>query len=261
MPDKTNLNLNPQNAAVAQTGGGADKANAANGVTVQTPPAVPPKKTQGADWIPGFHEVVTALVGVTILVVTMTMMHGAYQTAAATYPEPKPIQASSPLSADDEKEEVRQRTVQKEEEERWRKQQDDAFNRQKDVMLYGLSLLGAVIGYYFGRMPAELHAKQAEQQAARSQNQLGEAQKDLNQAKVSEGKATGEKDVIAKEKEKIAEQKDKQRADFKQTLTSLKSNLENATTAPKVLGLSTGQPAATGLEQAKREIDALLEKL
>jgi hypothetical protein len=78
---------------------------------------------------------------------------------------------------------------------------------------------------------------------------------------VSEGKAVAEKDAIAKEKEKIAEQRDKQKADFKQTLTSLKSNLENATAAPKVLGLYTGQPAATGLEQAKREIDVPLERL
>jgi hypothetical protein len=116
---------------------------------------------------------------------------------------------------------------------------------------------GVLIRWHCTEQPAELHASKLNNRAARSQNQLGEAQKDLNQAKVNEGKATGEKDAIAKEKEKIAERKDKQRADFKQTLTSLKSNLENATAAPKVLGLSTGQPAATGLEQAKRGIDCL----
>jgi hypothetical protein len=251
---------NQQKAPAAIPGGEAGAVNSDVGSTHHEPPGTP-EKSHGSEWIPGFHEIVTAIIGVIILIVTMTMMHGAYKTASATYQEPKPIQASSPLTVDAEKEADRQRAVQKEEEERWRKQQEDAFNRQKDVMLYGLSLLGAVIGYYFGRMPAELHARQAEQQVARSQKQLGDVQKDLNQAKVNEGKATGEKEAIAKEKEKIAEEKDKQKTDFKQTLTSLKSNLENATAPPKVLGHSIGSPAATGLEQAKREIDALLEKM
>jgi hypothetical protein len=52
----------------------------------------------------------------------------------------------------------------------------DLFNRQKDIMLYGLSLLGTVTGYYFGRVPAELRARQAEATAAASQRSLSDAQ-------------------------------------------------------------------------------------
>lgn len=33
--------------------------------------------------------------------------------------------------------------------------------QEKDILLYALSLFGAVIGYYFGRVPAELHASEA----------------------------------------------------------------------------------------------------
>jgi len=51
----------------------------------------------------------------------------------------------------------------------------DAFNREKDVMLYGLSLLGTVMGYYFGRVPAELRAKHAEDVAKRTSESLTSA--------------------------------------------------------------------------------------
>src|SRR5437868_277513 len=55
----------------------------------------------------------------------------------------------------------------------------EAYDRQKDIMLYGLSLLGTVMGYYFGRAPAELRAKQAEKVADASQKNLAETQERL----------------------------------------------------------------------------------
>src|SRR5215467_14409303 len=41
--------------------------------------------------------------------------------------------------------------------------QKEAYERQKDIMLYAVALLGTVTGYYLGRVPAELHAQQAQQ--------------------------------------------------------------------------------------------------
>jgi len=35
---------------------------------------------------------------------------------------------------------------------------NEAYGRQKDLLLYSLALLGTVTGYYLGRVPAELHA-------------------------------------------------------------------------------------------------------
>jgi Na+-transporting methylmalonyl-CoA/oxaloacetate decarboxylase gamma subunit len=57
-----------------------------------------------------------------------------------------------------------------------------AFTRQKDIMLYGLSLLGTVMGYYFGRAPAELRAKQAEKAANENQANLSNTQEKLTTA-------------------------------------------------------------------------------
>ena len=51
----------------------------------------------------------------------------------------------------------------------------DAFARQKDLLLYALGLLGTVTGYYFGRVPAELHAHRAEGEAKASRNQAEHA--------------------------------------------------------------------------------------
>ncbi len=42
---------------------------------------------------------------------------------------------------------------------------DDAYGRQKDLLLYALALLGTVTGYYFGRVPAELHAQKSDRDA------------------------------------------------------------------------------------------------
>jgi hypothetical protein len=58
----------------------------------------------------------------------------------------------------------------------------EGFNRQKDILLYPLSLLGTVMGYYFGRVPAELRAKHAETTAHASQKTLTETQDKLTSA-------------------------------------------------------------------------------
>jgi cell division septum initiation protein DivIVA len=58
----------------------------------------------------------------------------------------------------------------------------DAYERQKDLLLYGLSLLGTVIGYYLGRVPAELSASHARQDAEGAKAQVKTTNDQLNEA-------------------------------------------------------------------------------
>ena len=46
----------------------------------------------------------------------------------------------------------------------------DAYERQKDMLLYCLSLLGTVTGYYLGRVPAERAATRAYSEATAAKN-------------------------------------------------------------------------------------------
>lgn len=57
----------------------------------------------------------------------------------------------------------------------------EAYVRQKDMLLYALSLLGTVLGYYLGRVPAERGEIRARQEADKARTQLTETDADLNQ--------------------------------------------------------------------------------
>jgi ABC-type multidrug transport system fused ATPase/permease subunit len=58
----------------------------------------------------------------------------------------------------------------------------DAYNREKDIMLYVVSLFGTVTGYYLGRVPAEVNARRAETAANAAQQQLAQSQEKLGLA-------------------------------------------------------------------------------
>jgi hypothetical protein len=66
----------------------------------------------------------------------------------------------------------------------------DAFNRKKDVLLLALPVLGTILGYYFGRVPAERRAEQAEQTATGAQEQVVATQN--ARAKAEAGQAAAE---------------------------------------------------------------------
>jgi hypothetical protein len=121
----------------------------------------------------------------------------------------------------------------------------DTFKNEKDVLLYGLSLLGAIIGYYFGRVPAELHAQQATAQANKAQDQLQQTQTQVVQTAQSAAKAVADKQQQAQ--------------DFKATLIAVKQNLQQAASPP--VTTMKAAPQNTGLNQALAEIDAALKSL
>lgn len=68
-------------------------------------------------------------------------------------------------------------------------------------MLYGLPILGSIIGYYFGRVPAERRAETAEQSRDKTQEAADEATraaaKSRQQAETSAAKADLAKTAMA----------------------------------------------------------------
>jgi hypothetical protein len=113
-----------------------------------------------------------------------------------------------------------------------------AFAAYKDILLYGLSLFGTVLGYYFGRVPAELHAQQATAQADKAQAQVTQAQSVAANAQASQQQT----------KENV-----------RSLLTTVKQNLLQSAAPPISNLLAT--PQSTGLQQAVAEIDVGLKSL
>ena len=59
----------------------------------------------------------------------------------------------------------------------------EAYVRQKDMLLYALSLLGTVLGYYLGRVPAERGEIRARQEADKARIKLTETDADLGRTR------------------------------------------------------------------------------
>jgi hypothetical protein len=133
-----------------------------------------------------------------------------------------------------------------------------AYNRQKDVLLLALSLLGTVTGYYLGRVPAELRAQQAQQTATTTQTRLSQSQDRLNQATNTSARAMQEREQAREEKEQLSQ-------DVREKLTRIQPILlekvpeEQATLgggAPPEVSVSNDE-----LRTMQREIDDLLRRV
>ncbi len=72
---------------------------------------------------------------------------------------------------------------------------------KKEVMTHGLSLLGVVMGYYFGRSPAERRAESAEDAAAKERSQSEKsatvASAAVESQRIAEGKLVDAKVTLA----------------------------------------------------------------
>jgi hypothetical protein len=82
--------------------------------------------------------------------------------------------------------------------------QVEAYNRQKDVMLYALALFGTVTGYYLGRVPAEINAKRADTAAVAAQTQLVKTQDKLTDTAANASAAAAQLGYVKEEKSKIS---------------------------------------------------------
>ena len=142
----------------------------------------------------------------------------------------------------------------------------DAYNREKDIMLYVVSLFGTVTGYYLGRVPAEVNARRAEtaanaaqQQLAESQEKLGAATAEATTARGAEaraskrlGRTTGELRNVSEAIGKLARGP---------AAAQAPGGLGIREDGPPRYGHGVESPADPELMEAKRRIDALLAQL
>jgi hypothetical protein len=81
----------------------------------------------------------------------------------------------------------------------------EAYERQKDLLLLATGLLGTVIGYYLGRVPAELRASKAQSAADKARAELSSVNSLLAQAATTATAATQDRERIRQEVRVAAE--------------------------------------------------------
>ena len=137
----------------------------------------------------------------------------------------------------------------------------DAYNREKDIMLYVVSLFGTVTGYYLGRVPAEVNARRADTAARAAQQQLSESQEKLGAATAEATTARGAEAQASKRLGKTA-------AELRNVSEAI-GKLHRVPRAPAApagafaMRADDDVPDAgdAGLAEAKRRIDALLAQM
>jgi FtsZ-interacting cell division protein ZipA len=189
----------------------------------QTPPAA--SQSQGASPLQWFRELVTALIAVVILAIAGATLYGTWTAAAR-------------VETDKEKSAA----------------QKDAYERQKDVMLYALALLGTVTGYYLGRVPAENHAQQAQRAAQSAQKQLASTQERLADAAGSAAAAAGQVSSAEKEKQQ-AQQK------MREAHGALEGALQKMSTAVSAMDHSRTPSSGPGAQPLGAPPDSALDEL
>jgi hypothetical protein len=83
------------------------------------------------------------------------------------------------------------------------------YEEKKDILLYALPLLGAVTGYYFGRVPAERRAEVAEES-------LGEANKTAHDSAAAAKEAQNRADEANQRKDEAGREKDEAQKKMKE---------------------------------------------
>jgi hypothetical protein len=134
----------------------------------------------------------------------------------------------------------------------------EAYNRQKDIMLYVVSLFGTVTGYYLGRVPAEVNARRAEKAANVAQQQLSVSQEKL-------GEASAVANTAREQKARVSKRLSQSTSELRNVSEAI-GNLHRS--PPRSVGgmgiRAEDSPAESGgeeLKEAKRRIDALLAQL
>jgi hypothetical protein len=81
----------------------------------------------------------------------------------------------------------------------------EAYERQKDLLMLAMGLLGTITGYYLGRVPAELRAGRAQNTADKARAELSSANNLLTQAATTATAATQDRERIRHEARAAAE--------------------------------------------------------
>jgi hypothetical protein len=192
--------------------------------------------TESSTPIQWFRELVTGAISVVILVIAGVTLYGTW-SFARTVPADDKIMAA----------------------------QKEAYERQKDIMLYALALLGTVTGYYLGRVPAELHAQQAQRSANSAQHELQSTQTKLTNTASSAAVAASQLSTAQSEKEKAQ----KKTQDAKNALLDVSQQIgkkmaESQKTRRNVLSTGGAENGDSDLEEmrtTKERIDKVLQQI
>ncbi len=130
----------------------------------------------GLQWL---REIVTAGIAITILAITSLMLMEVFNSARYQPPAQSPAINAGDAAAQQAEAAARKAEIDA---------RDKSFGQQKDILLYGLALLGTVMGYFFGRVPAELHAVQAQNAAVVAQDRADAAKDAENRAKADKAR-------------------------------------------------------------------------
>lgn len=190
-------------------------------------PTSPPSAQDRGEGIQIFREIITALVALVILATSTWMLVDTYRSGRLAF-------ESTNVDIGLRGEEI--------------KAKSDAYDRQKDLLLYALALLGTVTGYYLGRVPAEQRAQQAQQAASAAQTQLSTA----NDAVI---KAAGDAVEATKEGESARRQRDAAKA----TLSNIQTKV-SAIVPTKVLSASPLTVDQEMLAEILRDIEDFLKR-
>ncbi len=177
-------------------------------------------------------EMITAFLGLAIAAVALWMLIGTYQTASER-PE---------VTADD----LEDRALYDARE----KVRLEQKSGQKDVMLVAIGLFGSVIGYYFGRVPAERRADRAESAAAEAQATVGDA---VTSATVAEQRASAEQQLRQAAEGKVE--------DARRATTSILRKLETAAQPREMARDLRAAGPAPEVSEASDELRSLLDRL
>jgi chromosome segregation ATPase len=149
--------------------------------------------------------------------------------------------------------------------EKARQYQIDAYNRQKDIMLYVVSLFGTVTGYYLGRVPAEANARRAERAADTAQQQLSHTQERLVDTAASATTASAQLSQTREEKARVSKRLNQSASELRNVSETIANLQKTHRPGHAVLGLrdTEGAPDAeeADLQEVKRRIDALLAQI
>ena len=204
-----------------------------NSATVKTREAATPLQ-----W---FREIITAGISLVVLLLTATMLYGTWQFA-------RTVQTGADSVA-----------------------QKEAYDRQKDLMLYALALLGTVTGYYLGRVPAELHAQQAQRAATSAQEQLQTTQTKLTDTASTAAVAATQATTAQAEKHQALQQVGEAKDALEYVSSTMSQAIAGAEQEPRAT-LRAGEeapasfgtsvpPAIEDLKRAKTEIDRVLRQM
>ncbi len=184
-----------------------------------------PKAKRTDDWKAGIREIVATLMAVTILALATWMLSLTYLTAG---------KVKEDLAASPEIMQLHER----------------AYTRQKDIMIYVFGLLGTVLGYYFGRVPAERRAERAENAAEQAQDNTSAAVRVADRAKEEARIKSQGKDVV-----------DKKLLDVKETLKRIQEGVEPGRSGGRLALGAEATDDAPSADRTYMEIDALLQRL